>query len=390
MKKSLTTTISFILFCFAIQTNAQAVKSDSYVINGTINGVDSGVVHMVSQNMSVIDSATIVNGKFTFRGKISSPERKTFMIIPGNWAFAGIVDDSAITFNIDTSFAMHQYVKTKDYPIILQIKETGSPIADVYAKYHDETGFTQCLYLFKKMKTAGKDSLAYLTNKRDSIANLIPEKEKVWINKYIHENPSSLAGIYIFNEYYNSYEFQTSLGDKSGMYLRSVLNQFSGAAKTSSYYESLSKKLSILQNIQPGEPAPDFTLQKRDKSKFTLSTTRGSIVMLDFWASWCAPCRASIPHWKEVYAKYHDKGFNIISISSDRKWSDWTRALDEEKMPWTQVIDKFYPKTVTQVISDLYSINTIPHFVLLDRNGKIIISSGDEETVTKKIEEILN
>ncbi|MDB5025603.1 MAG: Thiol-disulfide isomerase or thioredoxin [Mucilaginibacter sp.] len=383
MKKSLSAAIGFILFCFIFQADAQITRNRSYVINGTIVGVDSGIVRMLSNDMHVMDSAVIVKGKFVFRGKIGLPERKVFAIIPGNWSFRGFVDDSVITFNIDTSFAMHQYAKTKDYPIIWQIKETGSPLADVYAKYQNETGFTYGLSLLKKLKTAKKDSLAYIRNELDSIGKLLTGKEKLWVENYIGQNPSSLAGIYIFNEYYRS------LRDTSAIYLRSVINQFSGAAKASSYYDALTKQLSILTNMQVSKLAPDFTLPKRDKNKFRFSTTRGSIVMLDFWASWCVPCRKGIPNWKKVYAKYHHKGFNIISVSDDRNWKDWVRALDQEKMPWTQVIDEFPSKGSPAKVGELYAVRSMPFFVLLDKKGKVILASGDEKIVTTKIEEIL-
>jgi peroxiredoxin len=384
MRKLLSAAICIILFCFIFQADAQISKNRSYVINGTIVGVDSGIVRMLSNDMHVMDSAVIVKGKFIFRGKIDLPERKIFAIIPGNWAFGGFVDDSVITFNIDTSFAMHQNNnKAKDTPIILQIKETGSPLADVYAEYQNETGFTYGLSLLKKLKTAKKDSLAYIRNELDSIGQLLTGKEKLWVENYIGQNPSSLAGIYIFNEYYRS------LHDTSAIYLRSVINQFSGAAKASSYYDALTKQLSILTNMQVSKLAPDFTLPKRDKNKFRLSTTRGSIVMLDFWASWCVPCRKGIPNWKKVYAKYHHKGFNIISVSNDRNWNDWVRALDQEKMPWTQVIDEFPSQGSLAKVCELYAVGSMPFFVLLDEKGKVILASGDENIVTKKIEEIL-
>jgi peroxiredoxin len=141
--------------------------------------------------------------------------------------------------------------------------------------------------------------------------------------------------------------------------------------------------------MQVSKLAPDFTLPKRDKNKFRLSTTRGSIVMLDFWASWCVPCRKGIPNWKKVYAKYHHKGFNIISVSNDRNWNDWVRALDQEKMPWTQVIDEFPSKGSLAKVGELYAVGSMPFFVLLDEKGKVILASGDENIVTKKIEEIL-
>ena len=382
MRKLLSAVIGFILFGLISQANAQSTRGHHFVINGTITGIDSGIVQLLSTNLTVKDSAVIVNGKFILRGEIDLPERKVFIIMPGNWSFAGFVDDTVITFDIDTLGAMHQYSKGKDYPVIRQIKQTGSPLADANALYINGTGLAEYLSLAKKLKTAKKDSIAQIKSKIDSISQLIPRRAKAWVEKYARQNSASLAGIYIFYEYYSEF------GDTSTVYLRSVLNQFSGAAKASSYYKALTGKLSALESKQVGKLAPDFTLQKRDQTKLKLSKTRGSYVMLDFWASWCVPCRAGIPHWKKVYAKYHTKGFNIISITDDRFRKDWVRALDQEKMPWTQVIDEFPSKSSPAIVGELYGTKTIPFFVLLNKKGEVIIASGDEKLVTKKIEEI--
>jgi|ERR1700754_2572866 len=381
MRKLLT--ICFLLIFFIFRANAQTTSNNGYVINGTITGIDSGVVHMFSENRSVMDSAVIVNGKFVFRGKMGSPERRAFMIMPGNWSFTGFVEDNALTFSIDTADAMHQYSQKKDYPVIWQIKETGSAMADVYTEYLNETGGSHYLSLLKKLKTVKKDSIAPIRNELDSLRKLLPGKQKLWIENYIGQNPSSIAGVYIFKEY-------CSLsGNISEVYLRTIINQFSGAAKTSPYYEALMKKLPTLKNKEANNLASDFTLQKRDKSKFTLSSTRGSVTMLDFWGSWCVPCRKGIPHWKKVYAKYHPKGFNIVSIADDRVWNNWIHALDQEKMPWTQVVDEYSSTNSSGKVGELYAVRFMPFFVLLDKEGKVIIASGDEDAVTKKIEAIL-
>jgi thiol-disulfide isomerase/thioredoxin len=381
MRKLLT--ICFLLIFFIFQANAQTTGNNGYVINGRITGIDSGVVRMLSGIRSVIDSAIIVNGKFIFRGDIALSERRVFMIYPGSWIFRGFVENTAIKFDIDTSDAMHQYSNKKDYPIIWKIKETGSVLADVYDQYENETGATDSYSLIKKLKTAKKDSIVHIKNELDMIRMQGAGKQKSWIENYIGQNPSSLAGIYIFNEYCNSQ------ADISEVYLRTMINQFSGAAKASSYYEALNKKLPTLKNKVTGNLASNFTLQKRDKTKFMLSSTHGSVTMLDFWASWCVPCRNGIPHWKKVYAKYHSKGLNMISVSTDMYWNDWIHALDQEKMPWTQVVDEFPSKGLPSRVGELYAVKSLPFFVLLDKEGKVIIASGDEDAVTKKIEAIL-
>jgi peroxiredoxin len=373
-----------LLALFSCQAYAQTAKSPTYIINGKINGVDSGKIYSLSPDRKLIDSAAIVKGKFVLSGKLDLPKRKWFMIQPGNWAFEAFVDAPSITFNIDTSGAQHYYTAGTDNPIIWEVKETGSPFADVYDIYLREAGLADFFPLMKKLNSAKKDSLAYFNNKLDSLRQVFPVKQKAWVDNYVRQNPESVPGIYIFEEYYNR------LHDTSPIYLRSMIEQFSGSAKASSHYKALMNKLSILESIQIGKPAPDFTLLKRDKHKFKLSTTRGSVVMLDFWASWCKPCRAGIPYWKEVYSKYHRKGFEIVSITDDKSWKSWKLALDQEKMPWTQVIDYVAPGTLSGVVGELYSTHFLPHFVLIDKKGKILIASGDEHAVKRKIAETLS
>lgn len=110
--------------------------------------------------------------------------------------------------------------------------------------------------------------------------------------------------------------------------------------------------------------------------------------MIDFWASWCHPCREAIPHWKEVYQKYKDKGFDIVSVSDDAKWSDWKRAMDMEKMPWMQVCDEFPVKNMPAKVGSLYMTHYIPFYVLLDKEGKILVYSGKEADIDRKLKEI--
>jgi len=167
-----------------------------------------------------------------------------------------------------------------------------------------------------------------------------------------------------------------------------MVASFTGDAKDSKYYKSLEGILAKRKAVMPGSTAPDFTLLKRDSSKFTLSSTRGKYMMIDFWASWCHPCRQAIPHWKEVYAKYHNKGFDIVSVSDDDRWSNWFKAMDQEKMPWIQVCDEFPIKNMPAKVGSLYMTTYIPFYVLLDKDGKVLVYSGDENKIDNKLKEI--
>jgi thiol-disulfide isomerase/thioredoxin len=116
----------------------------------------------------------------------------------------------------------------------------------------------------------------------------------------------------------------------------------------------------------PGSVAPDFTLLKRDSSQFTLSSMRGKYVLIDFWASWCVPCRRSFPHMREVYKKYKGDKFEIYSVSIDEDKKAWLKAVKEEKNPWLQSLDT---KNISQ---KGFAVTGVPSTFLIDPNGKII------------------
>ncbi len=382
----------FALFVLlSINVNGQQIKNNGYFIHGTIKGIDTGIIRMSSiGGNSAPDSASIVKGKFSLRGKISTPQLMLFTVFPGNWNFRAFVENTSIGLSIDTAGAEHYGEGSNKWALIREIKETGSELSDVYEKYKKETNLPYYMSFFSslraKLKAVKGDAIATsrVEHEMDSVKNIVLPRLKSWIENYISRYPSSIAGVYLFNEYYQS------SGDSSlsYTYLNSILNRFSGTAITSVYYKALADIAIKLKQIQPNSLAPDFTLQRKDKSSFTLSSTRGNYTLIDFWASWCVPCRKAIPLWKEVYSKYKDKGLVMVSVSNDRSWDDWIKALDKEQMPWLQVIDEFPDEDKPAVVSTLYPNESIPFYVLIDKEGKVILATGKEENMKKKIEEI--
>jgi peroxiredoxin len=125
-----------------------------------------------------------------------------------------------------------------------------------------------------------------------------------------------------------------------------------------------------LSNLIPvGSEAPDFSQQDPNGKTITLSSLRGKVVLIDFWASWCKPCRMENPNVKRVYEKYHTKGFEILGVSLDREKGAWTGAIQQDGLPWLHVSDlQFWNNAAAQQ----YGISSIPFTVLVDKDGKVI------------------
>lgn len=126
--------------------------------------------------------------------------------------------------------------------------------------------------------------------------------------------------------------------------------------------------LSGSAQIKAGQPAPDLSLPDGNGRTVQLSSLKGSVVLIDFWASWCGPCRQNNPHLVKLYSKYHDKGLEILGISLDNNSDAWRAAIGQDGIIWRQVIDI---KGWDAASAATYGVNSIPASFLLDKNGTI-------------------
>ena len=143
----------------------------------------------------------------------------------------------------------------------------------------------------------------------------------------------------------------------------------------------------VIFKIEIGSIAPDFTAPDPDGNSVTLSKVLGKITILDFWASWCRPCRVENPNFVKLYNKYHDKGLNIISVSLDREnqMKRWVNAIEKDNLNWYNVSNlKYWQDPVAQ----LYNISSIPATFILDEKGKIIATRLRGSALEEKINQL--
>ncbi|WP_316791315.1 TlpA disulfide reductase family protein [Pedobacter frigoris] len=386
LKISLLTVVTLV----AAASCAQNKQANGYVISGKIKGVNSGMVKLMRHNDSdrtskAVDSAVLKNGVFELKGRTDNPEVMSLQFSPGNWGMRLFVENSKIAVDIDTAGAEHYdytaYGMEKGASL-KKFKVSGSKVNDEYEQYEndpEQLKFKAAYATLNKMK--GMDH-EVLRAKSDSISKFYKAWQLKYINDFVAKNPASAAGIYMFSNYYM---FESSMPIFA---VEAMLAKFQADAKGSVYYTNLVGDIEKRKTVLPGKQAPDFTLLKRDSTSFSLSSTKGKYVMIDFWASWCKPCREAIPHWKEVYQKYKDKGFEIVSVSNDSRWKDWFKAMDQEQMPWLQVCDAFPIKNMPAKVSTLYQIPSLPCYVLLDKNGKILVHTIEEKDIDSKLAEV--
>ena len=164
----------------------------------------------------------------------------------------------------------------------------------------------------------------------------------------------------------------------------SLLRSYSESNRYVKDYMTLINELNMLP---PGSLSPDITLQTPDGETIALSSFKGKVVLIDFWASWCLPCRRQNPHLIELYKKYKGDNFEILGVSLDDNVSAWKNAISKDGLSWPQVSElKKWESTVVKE----FHIEAIPYGVLIDREGKIIAKGIRTEEMEIKIMDAIN
>ena len=170
--------------------------------------------------------------------------------------------------------------------------------------------------------------------------------------------------------------------------LDSIVSGFSPSISQSFYVKKLQDYVKTLKSVEVGQPFVDFNLNNPDGVPTPLSSVIGkNYVLVDFWASWCSPCRAENPNVVAAYKKYHDKGFDVFGVSFDKKRDAWLKAIADDQLTWTHVSDLKYWNCEA---GKLYGIQSIPQNVLISPDGIIIEKNLRGQDLQDKLEELFD
>ncbi|MEG1950323.1 MAG: TlpA disulfide reductase family protein [Odoribacter sp.] len=256
---------------------------------------------------------------------------------------------------IKGSEAIKEYEEIFDH---LPVKKMQDEISPLYNKAFDDYNYVaQTDENRKALSKYGHliDSLQKV--EAQQILDLIPTKPK-----------SKMLALIVYN-YYN---------DKPANELSAIINQFDLSIRDCYGLKKMQDKFDLINGCEIGQAAPDFELKNSEGKEVKLSSLRGKYTLIDFWASWCGPCRKEIPNLKKVYADYKDKGLQLVGVSLDETTEKWYKAIEEEELNYLQLND---PKNIT---GKLYNFNGIPFIILISPEG-IILEKGLRGTEVREM-----
>jgi peroxiredoxin len=340
---------------------------------------------------TVKDSAAIVNGEFTFTGTITNPLNATMFIDSKGVGFNEFVSQnfSESTGPSKTTDYLGFYVDKGVVTItsadsLKQAKITGSKVNDDDAKLR-----AQLKPIVEKAQAISKEGQAATPAQQQSAAfqnsmtakyKALQDEQRNMLKTFISANPDSYLSLLAL----------TSVSGPSPdvAEVEPLFNSLTDELKNSDQGRQLKYSLDNLKITAIGSIAPDFIQNDVNGKPVQLSSFRGKYVLIDFWASWCVPCRQENPNVVRNYHKYKNKNFTVLGVSLDKeiKKGDWLAAIKSDGLEWTQVSDlKFW----NNMAATLYGVHSIPQNFLIDPQGKIVAKNLRGDALDDKLQELL-
>jgi len=342
---------------------------DGYTVEGNIAGLTDGTIQMKKvYDGKVLNEAQVKNGKFIFKqeGKFLGDKvmlagaglrgRVDFYIEPGRIKLDGDASKGVQASGTSSNDAQTEYLRAVA-PIEARIKELRMQMKD------------------EKDKTKNDKLLAELTYQYDS---LFYPMRKAFAIKY---NNTILAPEFL----------SAGTGDLTFSDMKKLIALLDPKTPENWYTNRLKKRCDILGKTDFGQVLPDFTLPDTSGAAVTFSSLRGKIVLVDFWASWCVPCRQENQNVLKLYEKYNKDGFTVISVSIDDKKEKWLEAIKHDKLPWYHVSSLTgWDCPVANNLGVTYGMSGVPYTLLVGRDGKVIGHNVRGEKLEERLRELFN
>lgn len=367
-------------------------SADGFKVSGKLENADGKTIYLkfISENFNIIDSAIVKDGEFELEGTKETPELYMFQIGDQYDQFTYLVLDktSQIKISGDATNFVETYTVdgSEENNLVKQVvtenAQLMASLSNIDAFYRDHLSETN------------QDSLNGVCSER---AMLIVENGKEKLKQFIDGHLGTIASLFAVNQRVGrdlllSPEEEFEYWEKVSAELEKTYPTSSQTLSFKMIVENIKNQLNAQQNAdqitESGNLAPDFEVATPEGNMMKLSDLRGKYVLLDFWASWCSPCRGENPNVLANYEAFKNKNFTVFQVSLDKTKDAWLSAIKQDKLgDWFHASDLKYWDCAP---AKLYNVRSIPANFLIDPEGKILATNLRGEDLGRKLGEILN
>jgi peroxiredoxin len=330
-------------------------RKATYTVNGTLTGIDDGKIllqeYLGQSKYKNIDSAEISDGKFTIKGSVDHPVSVIIGVEDKRSKTSFWLENSIISFNSDVD-SMHK------------AEITGSESYNEYLSYNDyinsyREGSRELYSILNDIRQNGSEEAISRAQIR---ADSAKKSETMAVINYVKSHPGSFVAASMLKSvtYYLTWQE-----------LEAALKAFDPVVASTEDMVALKEKIEVLRKVDIGQKAPDFTMNDPDgvPIRFYDVLAESEVLLLDFWAAWCGPCRKENPFVVATYNQFHSKGFSVLGVSLDKDRESWVKAIEDDKLTWTHVSNVMY---WDNPVAKMYGVSAIPTNYLIDKNGIIV------------------
>jgi peroxiredoxin len=328
----------------------------------------------------VVDSAVITKGRFQFKGPVESPQQASLMLPPPGTSYRHMMQEDVAVIYLEKGTIT---ITGTGQP--MQAVATGTPLNRENAALIAQTAPLQAqltaLQQARRRQSAAAPADTALARYADAQEAQLTQQLQAVYAAYLRAHPANPFSLYALADY-EAYQPDASA-------CAALFQALAPSVRTSPQGQLVQQRLANRLRTAIGSPAPEFSLPDPNGKLVKLSDLRGQYVLVDFWASWCRPCRAENPNVAKAYAAYQNKNFTVVSISLDSQSARaaWLKAIQDDNLTWHQVSDLHGFNTE---VAQQYAITAIPQNFLLDPQGRIVAKNLRGEALSQTLAQVLH